>query len=114
MDSSRLQIQPLSGVIYAYCTTPRLLRGGDVRLLADPVPNFFPVYASVGRRGDAQPDFVAFDCDDGDRQRAIRYQDSFADLTSENEHQISSLKQRYLPLNEIRRPALASGPLPLV
>jgi hypothetical protein len=58
----------------AHPTPPNLLllRLETLRLLANLVPNFFPAHGNFSRRGKAQPDDVAFDRDDGDRQVAVR------------------------------------------
>ena len=62
-----------------------------MRLLAQLLPDFFPVHSHVLRGGDAQPYGLAFHRDDGDRQLTVRHQDSFTDLATEDEHESSSL-----------------------
>jgi hypothetical protein len=57
-----------------------------VSLLAIPVVDFFPEYANLGRRVDGQTDGLAVDLYDSDRQPALRHQNPFTDLATENEH----------------------------
>jgi hypothetical protein len=56
-------------------------------LPADFAPDFFPEYINIGRRGDAKPDLIAFDRNNGDRHITLWYHDSFADLATEDEHE---------------------------
>ena len=62
-----------------------------MRLLVKLLPDFFPVHFHLGRSGDAQPNGLAFDRDECDRQFAVRNHDSFTDLASEDEHESFSL-----------------------
>jgi hypothetical protein len=60
-------------------------------LLAALLPNFFPVHGNVLRGGDAQPYGFAFHGDDSDRQITVRHYNSFTELTTEDEHESSSV-----------------------
>src|SRR5438552_4609279 len=85
-----------------------------VRLLAELLPDFFPVHGNVVRGGDAQPYGFAFHRDDGDRQLTVRHHDSFADLATEDEHESSSLSKSSSLVPVLRKhpaqPATASRP----
>src|SRR4051812_39137138 len=66
-------------------------RIGFGHFLAELLPDLFPVHGYVLRGGDAQPYGIAFDCDNGDFHSAVRHQDSFTELSTEDEHESSSL-----------------------
>src|SRR5947207_5177842 len=76
---------------------PSSFRERAVRFLAELPPDLFPVHGNVLRGGDAQPYGIAFDCDDGDFNPAVRHQDSFTELATEDEHESSSLSKSSSP-----------------
>ena len=46
-------------------------------------PDFFRVHGNIGRRGNPQPDPVAFDRDDSEHHVDVGHEDSFTDLATD-------------------------------
>ena len=67
------------------------IRVGSVRTIrVNHAPKLIAMYGNFRWCRDPQPNLIALDTDNGHRQLALRYDDFFAKLTTENEHPHSS------------------------